>query len=252
MQDEFSGNSGLKKVFNGIGLAICVLLSLIIIVNVTMIVKSYLYPDKVPDFMGYKPFIVLSGSMEPTILTGDIVLTKITAAEDIAQNDIITFRVEQDTAVTHRVTEVVEEDGKVSFLTKGDANVGSDAAVVTPEMLEGKYLGRVGGLGQLAIFLQTPMGLLLFVVTPLCLFIVYDMVMRSRRGKKKNSREAELEAELAALKAAQGDKEEAEAAAGLDEAAGVEEVAGLEETAGLQEAGDVSDGGDAGDADSEK
>jgi signal peptidase len=211
MQQEASGNSGGKRFLNSIGLAICVLLSLVIIVNVTMIVKSYLYPDKVPDFMGYKPFIVLSGSMEPTILTGDIVLTKITAAEDIAQNDIITFRVDRETAVTHRVTEVVEEDGKVTFLTKGDANVGSDATVITPEMLEGKYLGRVGGLGHLAIFLQTPMGLLIFVVTPLCLFIVYDMVMRGRRGRK-NSREAELERELEALRAAKLENKESEAA----------------------------------------
>jgi hypothetical protein len=77
-------------------------------------------------------------------------------------------------------------------------------------MLEGKYLGRVGGLGHLAIFLQTPMGLLLFVVTPLCLFIIYDMLVR-RRGKK-SSREAELEAELAALRAAQGDNKESKAA----------------------------------------
>ncbi|NLO20742.1 MAG: signal peptidase I, partial [Syntrophomonadaceae bacterium] len=105
-------------------------------------------------------------------------------------------------AVTHRVTEVVQEEGQISFLTKGDANVGSDASVITPDMLEGKYLGRVGGLGRLAIFLQTPMGLLIFVVTPLLLFIVYDMVMRSRRGRK-SSREAELEAELEALRAAQ-------------------------------------------------
>jgi signal peptidase len=180
MPDEVSEKSGLKKLGHGIGLAICVFLSLIIIINVTMIVKSYLHADKVPDFMGYKPFIVLSGSMEPTILTGDIVLTKTIAAEDIAENDIITFRVDQDVAVTHRVTEVVEEDGKISFLTKGDANVGDDAVAVTPDMLEGKYLGRVGGLGNLAIFLQTPMGLLLFVVTPLCLFIIYDMVVRRR------------------------------------------------------------------------
>lgn len=216
MQEEASGKGGGKRFWNSIGLAICVFLSLIIVVNVTMIVKSYISPHKVPDFMGYKPFIVLSGSMEPAILTGDIVLTKITRAEDVAQNDIITFRVDRDTAVTHRVTEVVVEEGQISFLTKGDANVGSDAAVVTPEMLEGKYLGRVGGLGHLAIFLQTPMGLLLFVVTPLCLFIIYDMVMR-RRGRK-SSREAELERELAALKAAQG--EDAEAAASLEEVAG--------------------------------
>jgi signal peptidase len=109
----------------------------------------------------------------------------------------------------------VEEDGKISFLTKGDANVGDDAVAVTPDMLEGKYLGRVGGLGNLAIFLQTPMGLLLFVVTPLCLFIIYDMLVR-RRGKK-SSREAELEAELAALKAAQGMDSQAAAAGEVDE-----------------------------------
>jgi|GEM_PF-4287652 len=61
------------------------------------------------------------------------------------------------------------------------------------------------------MFLQTPMGMLLFVVTPLCLFIVYDVVARNRRSKKKGSREAELEAELAALKAAQKGNNESEA-----------------------------------------
>jgi signal peptidase len=60
MEKEAGTKSGLKKLGHGIGLAICVFLSLIIIINVTMIVKSYLHPDKVPDFMGYKPFIVLS------------------------------------------------------------------------------------------------------------------------------------------------------------------------------------------------
>ena len=53
------------------------------------------------------------------------------------------------------------------------------------------------------------MGLLLFVVTPLCLFIIYDMLVR-RRGKR--AVEAELEAELAALRAAQGDNKESKAA----------------------------------------
>lgn len=206
-----SENIVYKKVLNVISIAVCIILTSIIVVNATMIVKSYMYPDKVPDFMGYKPFIVLSGSMEPTILTGDIVLTRETAAGEIARNDIITFRTDKDTVITHRVTEVVTDNGTVSFLTKGDANVGADANVVKPEMLEGKYLGRVGGIGHFAMFLQTPMGLLIFVVTPLCLFIVYDVVTRNRHSKKKASREAELEAELAALKAAQKENNESEA-----------------------------------------
>lgn len=205
MGTKVSKNSLSKKIFGFIGIVICVFLTLIIIVNVTMIVKSYLYPDKVPDFMGYKPFIVLSGSMEPTILTGDLVVIQETAAENIAPNDIIAFCADAnaEAVVTHRVTEVVTEDGVISFLTKGDANTGADANEVKAEELEGKYLGRVSGLGHFAMFLQTPVGMLIFVVTPLCLFIVYDMVARNRRSKKKASREAELEAELEALKAAQ-------------------------------------------------
>ncbi len=200
-----------RKALSVIGITICIFLTMIIIVNGTMIVKSYLYPDDIPDFMGYKPFIVLSGSMEPTILTGDIVLTKETNADSIMKGDIITFRADKNTVVTHRVTEVVTENGTRSFLTKGDANTGADASSVKAETLEGKYLGRVGGVGRFAMFLQTPMGMLLFVVTPLCLFIVYDITSRSRRNKKKGSREAELEAELAALKAARQENNESEA-----------------------------------------
>lgn len=203
--------SALQKALSIIGITICIFLTLIIIVNGTMIVKSYLYPDEVPDFMGYKPFIVLSGSMEPTIMTGDIVLTRETSADNIAKGDIIAFRTDKTTIVTHRVTEVVTQNSTRTFLTKGDANTGSDASSVKAETLEGKYLGRVGGVGRFAMFLQTPMGMLLFVVTPLCLFIVYDMVGRSRRSKKKGNREAELEAELAALKAARQENNESEA-----------------------------------------
>lgn len=148
--------------------------------------------------------------MEPTILTGDLILVKEADAEDIAQNDIIAFRndANTETVVTHRVTEVLTENGEVSFLTKGDANTGADASQVKAENLEGKYLGRVGGLGRFAIFLQTPIGMLIFVVTPLCLFILYDMVVRKRRSNKKATREAELEAELEVLRAAQKEENE--------------------------------------------
>ena len=200
----------MKKVINIIGIAFCVFLTLIIIVNVTLIAKSYIYPEKVPDFMGYKPFIVLSGSMEPTILTGDLVLTKEVVPDRINKGDIIAFRVEGNTMVTHRVTDIVRENNSISFLTKGDANIGDDAHAVKAEDLEGIYLGRIGGLGNFAIFLQTPMGLLLFVVTPLCLFIVYDMIARKRLNKRKRSREAELEAELAALRELQKGNSESE------------------------------------------
>jgi signal peptidase len=204
MEEAKEQKTALGKVLYGAAVVICVFLVMVLVINVTLIVRSYIHPDKVPDFMGYKPFIVLSGSMEPTIMAGDLIITKIVEPEEIAQGDLISFRVDKNTVVTHRVTDVQTANG-LAFLTKGDANTGADAQAVYAEDLEGIYLTRFAGLGRFALFLQTPLGMLLFVITPLCLFIVYDIMSRNRRNKKKSSREAELEAELAALRAAKAE-----------------------------------------------
>lgn len=201
-QTEEHKTTSLGKTLTGLGYALCVILAVVFIINMTMIVKSYMYPDRVPDFAGYKPFIVLSGSMEPAIMAGDLIVTKNIAPENVAVGDVISFRVENDIMVSHRVTEI-QTAGGLSFLTKGDANIGMDAVNVRPETIEGLYIWRGAGLGKFAIFLQTPIGMLIFVITPLCLFIIYDIVSRGRRSKKKSAREAALEAELAALKSGQ-------------------------------------------------
>ncbi|MDI9447847.1 MAG: signal peptidase I [Pelotomaculaceae bacterium] len=193
----------MSKAIKCAGIAVCGLLVLVLVVNVTIILKSYIYPDRVPDFLGYKPFIVLSGSMEPAIQAGDLIITKVIEPEKVAEGDIIAFQAEKNTIVTHRVTDVRTEEG-LSFLTRGDANTGADAKAVGVGELEGIYLCRLAGVGNFAMFLQTPLGMLLFVITPLCLFILYDVVSRNRRSRAERSRAAELEAELAALRAAGG------------------------------------------------
>lgn len=200
MEERANKNSTLGRALTGVGYVVCLILAMVFIINMTMIIKSYTHPDNVPDFMGYKPFIVLSGSMEPAIKAGDLIVTKGIAPENVKVGDVISLRVENDIVVSHRVTEVQTEGG-LSFLTKGDANTGMDAVKALPENIEGLYIWRGAGLGRFALFLQTPIGMLIFVVTPLCLFIIYDVVSRNRRSKKKSAREAELEAELAALKA---------------------------------------------------
>lgn len=189
-----------------IGILLCIVLVLVLIVNITLIVRSYVDPDEVPSFLGYKPFIVLSGSMEPEISPGDLILTKNVDPKEIKVGDIISFRSDETIVVSHRVTEVLTEGG-LAFYTKGDANIGEDAENVLPEDLEGIYLFRIGGLGSIALFLQTPVGLLIFVIIPFCLFILYDIVSRNRRNKREKSREAELESELESLRAAIAAKE---------------------------------------------
>ncbi|SHI06886.1 signal peptidase, endoplasmic reticulum-type [Sporobacter termitidis DSM 10068] len=193
MKKSKKGVSALRRILTAVGYAVCAVLAVIVVVNVTLIVKSYVHPDTVPDFLGYKPFIVLSGSMEPAITAGDLIITREIAPENVSVGDIISFRTDEDAVVSHRVTEI-NTDGGLSFQTKGDANVGTDNGSVSPDKIEGLYIWRAANLGRLALFIQTPLGMLVFVITPICLFILYDVIARARRNRKKPGGETELAA----------------------------------------------------------
>ena len=63
----------------------------ILIVNLVLIVKTKMYPNKIADFLGYRPFIVLSGSMETKINIGDLIIVKEVDSKNIKKGDIIAF-----------------------------------------------------------------------------------------------------------------------------------------------------------------
>lgn len=192
-----------EKILAAVGVILCVVFIPILLVNMTLIVKSYVNPNQVPDFMGYKPFIVLSGSMEPEIMTGDMVLVKNTDAENFQEGDVIAFK-SGEAVVTHRIIEVKTENGEVSYVTQGDANDSPDQTSVKPADVEGIYKNRIPGAGNVAMFMQTTTGMILFVVCPLLLFILWDIIRRRLQGRKELSRTKELELELERLRAEKG------------------------------------------------
>ena len=91
-----------------------------------------------PMVVGYKPVVVLSGSMEPTYPVGSLIYYKAASFEDIKENDAITFRVDDDTLVTHRV--IVKNEISQTFVTKGDANPTNDTNPVEYQNVAGKTL----------------------------------------------------------------------------------------------------------------
>lgn len=100
-----------------------------------------------PKLLGYDPFIVESGSMEPLIPTGGIAYIN-TRDTDAAVGDVVTFRLTgagADTLVTHRI--VREEDS--AFITKGDANASEDQNPVSREQIIGTYAWSIPKLGFL-------------------------------------------------------------------------------------------------------
>lgn len=193
----------LQKIMTVIGVVLCVVFIPLLLINVTLIVKSYTHPDQVPDFMGYKPFIVLSGSMEPGIMTGDMVIVRDTDAGNLQKGDVIAYK-SGEAVITHRIIDVKTENGEVRYVTQGDANDSPDQATVKPSDVEGVYKNRIPGMGNAAMFMQTTTGMIIFVVCPLLLFIVWDIIRRKLQGKKEVSRARELELELERLKAEKG------------------------------------------------
>lgn len=134
-----------------------------LIFNLTLIIKSKLYPDKIADFMGYKPFIVMSGSMETTINIGDLVIVKKVNSSSIHTGDIIAFK-NGNIVISHRVKEVINDSGTYKFKTKGDNNNVADDFIVSSDAIEGIFVNKIPGLGSILLFLGKPIGLLMVIL----------------------------------------------------------------------------------------
>ena len=200
--------SFVKRLPSIIGIIVCVLLAPILIMNITIVIKSYVNPDKVPDFFGLKPFVVTTGSMHPTIRAGDLVITKTADPAKLKEKDIISFK-DGQSVVTHRIKGLTEDEkGQPVFITQGDWNNAEDEKPVTYAQVESIYLFKISRLGNLALFMQKPLGIFVFVGIPLCGFILYDIIRRRFAEQKESKKDTETQAEIERLKAELAAKDE--------------------------------------------
>ena len=113
---------------------------------------------------GYHSYLVQSGSMEPNIHIGDIVITHQQAVYHV--NDAVTFNSpETERVVTHRIAEVKEGPTR-QFITKGDANREEDEAQITASNIIGKVIFVIPKLGWLINFSQSITGLIILILIP--------------------------------------------------------------------------------------
>lgn len=191
-------------IFTVVNIVLCVILIPVIIINVAVIVSSYIHPDEIPGIFGVKPVAVLSGSMEDTFMTGDLILVQKTDAAELREGDVICY-LSGGQAITHRIVGLEQgPDGKTAYVTKGDANNAEDREAVRPELVQGIWTGaRLAGVGSFVLFLSSTTGMIVFIVCPIILLVIWDVIRRWRLDKKEKNRSEELEAELNALKAAQ-------------------------------------------------
>ncbi len=157
-----------------------------IIFNFTLIIKSFIDPNEIPDFFGYKTFVIVSGSMEPTIMTQDAILVKEVPENEIRINDIISFS-QGDNIITHRVIGIVEEDGITKYRTKGDNNNTEDKKKITYEQIEGKYQFKMKQLGIVTQIIKNKMTLIVIVFI-IILMYCYKRKMEMKKQERKEKR----------------------------------------------------------------
>ena len=203
-----------QKVVNIVAIVLCVILIPILVMNCILIVKGLISPNEVPSIFGRIPLIVLTESMDPEIKSGDLIICDEVDPKELNEGDVISF-FDPDgngsTIVTHRIIEVITDTktGELSFRTKGDNNNAEDQVSVPEKNLVGIYRGRIPGMGNVAMFMQTTPGLIICVVCPIVLLVGYDMLRRRKYDKAKQQDTDALMAELEALRKMQAQQEEA-------------------------------------------
>ena len=151
------------------------IITLILVLSISIVTVHFLI---IPATQGNLHFlIVLSGSMEPSIHVGDIVVSSKVNIEDLREGDVITFRYEGErNCITHRITKIMNTEFGIFFKTKGDANEEEDTRPVRENEVIGKAILVIPYLGYLPAFAKTTLGYITLVVIPGLLIIANELI----------------------------------------------------------------------------
>lgn len=122
---------------------------------------------------GYRSFLVQSGSMEPTIMTGDIIIVQKKTV--YTTGDVVTFD-DDGRIVTHRITRERTESGDRQYETKGDANRSADEATITTQDIVGAVTFTIPKLGYMVAFAKSLPGLIVLILIPAIMLVVNELI----------------------------------------------------------------------------
>lgn len=149
----------MRKIITKAGtLVLGILVCLLIIILGIQAYNKLIVHDETANILGYNYKTVLTGSMEPAIPVGSIVITKEQSSYEM--EDIISFQ-EEGAIITHRIISIDRE----RYITKGDANNVADTEEVQQKQILGKVILTIPLLGYLVMWLMSPFGIIsLFII----------------------------------------------------------------------------------------
>lgn len=136
----------------------------VVAVAATLLVALLLGLALLPNAWGWSSMVVTSGSMEPRLSPGDVVLVQPREGASLEPMDVITFVTEDGTRVTHRIVDKGTDAGGTSYVTKGDANEDPDPGVLDSRNVVGQVHYSVPRVGYLIAWARTPLGIVLLAL----------------------------------------------------------------------------------------
>ena len=205
-----------KKVWS----VICKILNAFFLVLLVGLVIILLYlaigsrGNGLPFLQNYQLFTVLSGSMEPKLNVGGVIIVEKVDPMTLQEGDIITF-LSNDTnlngkVVSHRIVEIVNNSNGRMFITKGDANESRDDAAAVPDNVIGRVIFHIPYLGYLLNFMKTKNGFFLILLLPCMVILLVESIslmknfwayMDEKKALKEGKGESETPPEGEALPA---------------------------------------------------
>jgi len=158
-----------------------------IFIGIIIIVAGLLIVSVLPITGNIKFLTVQSGSMEPAIKMGGVVLVK--PMNDYKVGDVITFGkiTRTKSPTTHRIYDVKVVEGDIRYITKGDANEDPDQREVSKKEIIGKVLLSVPYVGFAVDFARKPLGFALIILVPATVIISDEVKKIYGEIKKKKT-----------------------------------------------------------------
>lgn len=151
-----------------------ILLILVLFIYLVISINSYMNNSKIGIF-SIRFYIMSSNSEEAGITAGDLVFAKDIKTEQIKENDDIIFK-RNNELIVKKVKEVTNTNRNINFYIQEDS-------IITNEKIEnaqiiGKVVGKIKGIGNMAIFIQSPMGTLSVLLIIICVIIIIKKIMK--------------------------------------------------------------------------
>ena len=175
----------IKKLVNAI---VSILIAVLLVLALTLVANRFVF--KQDDLFGYQIYYVSTGSMEPAINTGDLILSKAVEFDQLEEGDVITFISQQGETKGLRINAETK-----LITTKGDANSINDVERVSFDNVLGEYQMTLTLLGFIYRIFITPWGLVLFIA-PLLVAVVVEIINLIKTLGKEEEPEGEQEENL--------------------------------------------------------